>query len=280
MKIIYILGSGHCGSTLLDIVLDGHSGIVGIGETDPIDYESVCTCGEPVKQCVLWSKVFDEATPETLEFYKTKIDFLLNKSKFYLAYGAERELFDKETYLDLSYKFYDSILKVSGVKLIVESTKNPYKVEFLAKSKKIEPIIIHLVRDGRAVSWSYIKKYGHPLLYMWIWFAQNIKIEIIRRKTGVKYIFVSYEKFTSDPKKVISEILEELGLIYEDGMLNFKNFTHHQMAGNRMRFAKTDEIKEDLDWRLKMPKSYVLIFNLLFGWFNYYYKKKKAYDKL
>ena len=31
-KVVFILGSGHCGSTLLDLMLGAHSRIVGLGE--------------------------------------------------------------------------------------------------------------------------------------------------------------------------------------------------------------------------------------------------------
>jgi len=58
-------------------------------------------------------------------------------------------------------------------------------------------------------------------------------------------------------------------------MLDFRNFVHHEIGGNRMRLKKESEIKEDIGWKQKMPRKYKILFNLLFSWLNFYYKCKK-----
>jgi len=141
---------------------------------------------------------------------------------------------------------------------VVDSSKSPDRAELLGKSKNIKPVIVHLVRDGKAVTWSYMRKYKKVLSFMWRWFSSNIKTEIIKRRNNFDYIFIRYEDLVRNPKKTVKKILFKVGLKYESGMVDFRNFTHHEIGGNRMRFKKSN-----------------VLFNLLFGWLNLYYKHKK-----
>ncbi len=62
IKVIYILGAGSSGSTLLSLLLGAHSRMVNVGEISHIDrYRALdlnCGCGERVSKCSFWSKVF------------------------------------------------------------------------------------------------------------------------------------------------------------------------------------------------------------------------------
>jgi hypothetical protein len=65
--LIYITGCGHSGSTLLDMLLNGHSQVSALGEVhrlhlyamDVID-DPTCTCGQPFDHCPFWRKVTHE----------------------------------------------------------------------------------------------------------------------------------------------------------------------------------------------------------------------------
>ncbi len=68
-QLIYIAGSGHSGSTLLDMMLGGHSQISSLGEVHRLtmnacaktDFElHRCTCGLTVEACPFWQKVATE----------------------------------------------------------------------------------------------------------------------------------------------------------------------------------------------------------------------------
>jgi len=67
MKIIYIAGLGHSGSTILDMALGCNKNIVGLGEIIQIlkgsksdllnhkNYNDVyCSCGSIIKNCYFW----------------------------------------------------------------------------------------------------------------------------------------------------------------------------------------------------------------------------------
>ena len=57
MKVIYILGSGHCGTTLLDLILDSHDKIVGLGQCEKIGIKQICACGKGFSECSFWRSI-------------------------------------------------------------------------------------------------------------------------------------------------------------------------------------------------------------------------------
>jgi hypothetical protein len=141
------------------------------------------------------------------------------------------------------------------------------------QSDKIEPIILHVARDGRAVTWSYCKKYKKYFKYIFKWGLENLKIEILKRRYKVLHIFISYERFVNSSEFELREIFKKLKL--NNYNLNLEDINaRHQISGNRMRFKNINKIKEDVDWKKNMSLRIKNIFNIFFGWLNYYYSLK------
>lgn len=70
-RLLFIIGEGHSGSTILDTILSSHSQIFGVGEVyalaRTVKTGELCCCGEPVESCEFWSKIrFDEKWREKL----------------------------------------------------------------------------------------------------------------------------------------------------------------------------------------------------------------------
>jgi len=285
--VIYLLGSGHCGSTLLDLIMDSHSQIVGVGELSNWFFEKekqskiLCTCRRPLSKCSFWQEVSKgipvdfQFSDSKLEIYRKKIDFLFNRKKYVFA-SAKTKKVNLERYLKLNEKIYENILTVSRKKAIFDSSKDVERASILLASDKLEVILLHLVRDGRGVSYSYKKKYGGIISPMLRWTLKNLKIEILKRRYPRKFIFLRYEDFCKNPEQAIEKVLKRIGFTFEPKMLEFRRKIHHQVGGNRLRFLiEEQQIKEDTAWKTKLPLLDKIIFNLLFGWLNLFYQKIK-----
>jgi len=279
IKIIYLLGSGHCGSTLFDLIMDSHSKIAGVGELGyfPFDREKqdkfLCACRKPVSKCSFWKGVFQNI-PEGipwLEIHRKKVDFLFNRAKYFFTIDKKKDV-DLEKYLEFNQETYQRIADLSGKRVIFDSSKIDIdRADLLLKSDKLEMFFVHLVRDGRGVTYSYKMKYGRVLSPIFRWALRNIKIEIFRRRYPGKFIFVKYEDFCKNPEQEVKRIVESIGLNFEPQMLDFRDKDHHQVGGNRLKFDTSSEIKEDLVWKDKLPLFDRLVFYTLFGWLNKYY---------
>jgi len=290
IKVVLLIGAGHSGSTLFDLVMDSHSQIAGVGELSHyhkhishFNKEVLCNCGARLTNCLFWKRVFKDINyyRELRLFYRYKLDFLLNRKKYFYFNSRERRL-DIKKYVELTEQAYKNILFYSGKKVIFDSSKNPERAEAIIRfNNNLDIILLHLVRDGRGVTYSNIKLGRSAFNFMKKWAIINLKAEIIKmRNKNIKDIFVKYEDFAKNPKRVLKYVLQQVNLTFEPDMLNFRNKVHHQAGGNfKLRMAtNSSKIICDEEWRNKMSPKDKFIFNILFGWLNFFYKfKPKRY---
>lgn len=274
MKVVFILGSGHCGSTLLDLLLSSHKKVCGVGELHKlkgyIENGNVCTCHKAINNCSLWSDIIqDFDTDPVLKVDRDKIDFLLNNRTF--TYVDNSTQIDKETYISEHEHIYQAIVDATECEIIVDSSKKVNRVELLKESNIIDPVVIHLVRDGRGVLWSYKKKYSNTISFIWKWIAENMKTEIIRQRNNLDSILVRYKDLASDTETELQKILKFIGLQYNPSILQFRDKEQHQVGGNRMRLKSGSEIKEDTEWKERLSLSDKMLFWLLAGWLQIRY---------
>jgi len=284
IPVICLVSAGRSGSTLLDLVMDAHSQIIGVGELfqykEQIKRRALCSCGKEVEKCPFWQKVFAGFSFPTLKIFQTKLDFLFAKQRYWANINGKKKLIDLSKYIQLNEEIYKRIIEFSGKSVVFDSSKDIYRAEALLKSKKLEVTLLHLVRDGRGVAWSW--KRAHPersvFHFMKVWAMTNLKIEIAKLRHWDRFIFVRYEDFVQNPQQVLEKILERVGLKFEPTMLNFREKERHQVGGNlTVRFKeKTNEIKEDLSWRENLSLKEKFLFNLYFGWLNLFYQTRKS----
>jgi hypothetical protein len=276
IKLVLLVGEGHSGSTLLDLIMNSHSKIFGVGE--------ISHYTRMKKSDSFWRKVVKGVNYKYLPLMgRKKIDFIFNKNNFVYFDNNKHNILNVHKYIKETEKLYRNSLLISGKKIIFDSSKSFERFEIFANSNKFDIVLLHLVRDGRGVTYSNIKLGRSPFKYMKKWFITNIKIEIIKKRNKKnKNIFILYEDFVNNPEKIIKFILKEIGLYFESDMMSFKDKERHQVGGNyNLRFkSKGNSIKLDDKWREEMNFFNKFIFNILFGWLNLFYKlKSKKYDK-
>lgn len=239
LKVIYILGSGHSGSTLVDLVLGSHSAIESGGEfAKYIDYvdpasarpseKRLCTCGVAVDACPHWQAVRTRLRNEHGS------DLQNTKSE------------DPAEFQRANARVIRAILASARKEYFCDSSKQADRCWQLLGSERFDLWVVHLVRDGRAVGYSYKRKYQTYLPEVWRWAAINTHLRTrLARELGERYMFVRYEDFTADPRRETTRILAHVGLLWEESQLAFRDHAHHNLAGNRMRRATGNRIERD-----------------------------------
>ena len=287
-KVILLVGEGHSGSTLLDLIMDSHPNIVGVGELSHYpkhrEQDVSCSCGVRIKECPFWSDVFDGVDYSSIgRVYKKRRSYLFDTDGFFYNHNGIEKRVDTRSYARTMEKVFTNILKHSGKDVVFDSSKSPERAELLVRHcTKFDFILVHLVRDGRAVAFSHIRLGRSGLPFMKKWLTTNLKAELLKmRNRGIPQITVFYEDVVNDPQFVISNILTLVGLSFSAPMLSFRNFAHHQAGGNlklRLQTRNTvSHIKEDEEWKIKMKARDKTVFNLLFGWLNIFYKLNRRF---
>lgn len=241
MKVIFILGTGHCGSTLLDLILGSHSKMFSLGEVLRVVSSTppVPTCDICDESCGFWK-------PELLEALKNSYNYSIPNRigrKLGLVRSAE-------------VSFYQNLLKASQKNILVDSSKSAGWITRNGKALKssgVEPVLIYLSRDGRAVVNSYYRKYPERGL-------DGISHEWNSRITAINECFnswaneskthIRYEDLAKSPIETIQELTKFLQIPFETDMMRFWEHDHHLVNGNAgtksmlLKFKNTHKHKQ------------------------------------
>jgi hypothetical protein len=144
----------------------------------------------------------------------------------------------------------------------------------LANIPQIDLFTIHLIRDSRAVAYSWRREKIRPEIY-WeqkLMGQRKILSSAIRwnslhrlaqrlQLNSKQYALLKYEDLVSDPKGSLLEILTDLAieqpsLDFIDGLhANLK--TSHTVSGNPVRFTNKEiKIEPDIEWQHAMANRH------------------------
>ncbi len=313
---VQIIGSGHSGSTLLDMMLGGHSAVSSLGETAYLRYNTnhetesdYCTCGKRVMECPFWLAVDAElrqmlgtgdrpALPDFniadlrvaslrdeqgrfINDINRKFPFRsrLNEATLVLGIPPLRWLAGKVSPDVAMFReigrnlglLYTAVRRAHGTPIIVDSTKNPgtFKNVWMESDERDIRFIL-LVRDGRAVTASRMRRDGYSMLRCAeVWRNEHLKrMAASATARRAKRRIVHYEDLATDPRGVLEGLCDWLGITFEEGMLDFRAESHN-VGGNPMRLRKTEtDITLDERWRDELTAEDLATFDDIAGRMN------------
>jgi hypothetical protein len=279
-KVIFIGGAGRSGSTLLDMLLGQIDGFHSTGELRFIwdrgfGQNQLCGCGKPFKECDFWVEVVKKAFGGFEGIDHAQIEELRRPAERHVSNGAVSNgttghLAPYKEYFDACRQLYRAIREVSECEFIVDSSKNIVHGFILSNIPEIDLFTVHLIRDSRAVAYSWRREKIRPEIH-WEkkfmaqrgilksasrWNSLQMLAQKLQR-TSKKYTLLRYEDLVSAPKVSLSKLfadlaIEEPSLDFLDGQrANLK--TSHTVSGNPIRFtSKEIKIKPDMQWQQAM----------------------------
>ena len=244
MKVIYIAGTSHSGSTLLDLMLNAHPQILSGGEMLKLNRQLEpqagrkrsfvpCACGAPTLwDCPFWSRV-DARTRETS-----------GKSLSALDMQDYRPGNEAPTPNEI---VFEAMAEISGRDFIVDSSKLPKRLSYLLGLERLEIYPIHLIRDPRGQINAVVRKHGGFLKHI---FRYELVHEQIRRALkSVQHSVVHYEDLVRAPEATLQSVLAPLGLSFDPRQLRWAEAEKHEVAGNNIRFDATSRLVLDEAWK-------------------------------
>jgi len=277
-NLVSIIGAGHSGSTLLDIVLGNHSKIQSVGEISHwdqyIQQNKICACGAPPQSCEFWQPVVEQWHQYLTSLKSDEVTITDTHSRTVVGTSSR---FRYRTSLGLTLLFpmykwprvdnillpefqqranniiqlFDLVRQASDKPIVCDSSKSTYRYRLLHAQQPANSKAIYLTRDGRAVAASHFKRHGEPVPERARrWRLVNSYIQkLLRTLPSESYIHIRYEQLCREPEETLSRICEFLGYPFEKEMLNFTGEASHNIGGNRMRMSGLLDIQEDLKWR-------------------------------
>ena len=240
-KVTFIASCAYSGSTILELLLTTHPECIGIGEAyqfadprnpvvDRVEQYS-CTCGATTERCDLWGPIIRD---------------LRNHRKWHVD----------QKYANILQHVYNTYGTDS---IVIDSSKRPDALEFLARIPNIELNVIHIIRDVRAYLISMIKNYHrnwhrlggtvshrywmaglrnaikrNRLVIFQNWYRTNKQISRMVKRLNVRCLAINYEDLCLDTDPTVNRLSRFLELDIRPDLM-FANGTHnHNMFGNRL----------------------------------------------
>jgi hypothetical protein len=290
VKVLYVVGLGRSGSTILSNSLGQIPGFFSGGELNFIWRHNVienrlCGCGRPFRECPVWTKVMDEAFGgmdgvDPREMMRIKnLGTRTRHIPSMLTEGGRRALAERLEKLLTNYgRLYEAIGKVTGSRLIVDSSKEPAHGFAMSMVPGVDFYALHLIRDPRAAAYSWSRKKFQPdtdtrehmvrfspAKSSALWDSWNASAEALWRRTPERYLRVRYEDFVADPRESFQKILRLVGFADAEAPLvgerEVKLGVSHTVSGNPNRFETgAVELRPDHEWISKMnPRDRALV---------------------
>jgi hypothetical protein len=280
VKVAFVSSWSRSGSTLLDLLLGRLPGFWSAGE---IRYlwdrglleDQLCGCGRTFASCPTWSAVREHAFGGRRRFEVGEAlrgrHAASRRAPWRLLVRRSEEGHGRGRYPSILARLYPALREVTGARVIVDSSKYASHGLALASIPEVELHVVHLVRDARAVAWSWQRRKALPEIH-WarasmprkspsrsalFWALENLAIARLRGRAAT-YTLLRYEDLVADPAGVLGRVLQALGeppldtAVQDAHTVDFGE--NHTVAGNPIRFRRGPvEIRADAEWEARMP---------------------------
>jgi hypothetical protein len=220
-KVVYVMGSGRSGSTILGVALGNCDGVFYAGELD----NWLVRSGTPVlgglERTRFWSTVRDDV-PGARELFGNQAQRDLERSfaPFRIhRRRARRRL--REGYRRVTEDFYRAIARAAGTTHVLDTSHFPLRARELQALGGIDLYLIFLVRDPRSVVDSfnlYLNRNDVAERRLRVlstnanlWLTHLLSVLVFLRHPRERRMLLRHEELLADPEGMLREILDWVG---------------------------------------------------------------------
>jgi len=308
---VFICAANHSGSTLLDLLIGSHPDALSLGEITHLPknlaLNTRCSCGAPIRECPLWATVVDELAarpafsrihrdPYVLDLGFFEASTVIDASHQTALRGLERRALYAAAYAHWAWRtpllapfarplvrrarnkwlLFDVVARLESRPLLVDSSKHYLEAAALYLAAPHRTKIVFLVRDGRAVFYSGLKRGRARRAALDAWRNTYARAEPVFRRVASNdaLLHVRYEDLAADPAWELQRICRFIDVRFDDRMLDFRARPHHVANGNDMRFKDGATIRIDEAWKQALSRSDLAYFEKHAGALN----RRLGYD--
>ncbi len=222
-KVVYVMGAGHSGSTILGLALGNCSDSFYAGEVD----EWLITSGVPslggAERNEFWGRVREAMSPTRAEeLFGGRVNRLVERSSSLLrpcGWMARRALL--RPYREVAGQLFAAIAQTAEVSHVVDTSHFPLRARQLQRLNGIQLHLVLLVRDPQDVVASNVRDISrHEVAErrlriiatnVELWLTHLMSLLVFLRQPRERRVFVRYESFVADPEGVMAQIVASLG---------------------------------------------------------------------
>lgn len=211
-KVLYVMGAGRSGSTILGVALGNCDGVFFAGELDrwlarggvPRDGEERARFWDPVRSSVAARATLPPAKTTYLE--RSSVLFDVRKLRTWRRLRAQYRLVSEE--------LYRAIARTAGVTHVIDTSHYPRRAREMQALAGIELYLLFLVRDPRGVVASLARRdvrerrFGIVAANAYLWLTYLLAVPVFLRHPRERRMFVRHGDLIERPEAVLREILD------------------------------------------------------------------------
>lgn len=219
-NVIYVMGAGHSGSTILGVALGNCSDFFFAGEVEEWLVKSGTPPWADAEQAAFWQTVAAETDGSDL--FGSKAVPAIERSSALLRvdrWPTRRRLLGR--YRRVSEELLCAISRTAGARNVIDTSHFPLRARELKKLDAIDLYLVFLVRDPHGVIDSNLRQFKvHEVaerrlrtlvLNVNLWFTLLMSVVVFYGQRRDRRLFLRHETFVEDPESVLRQILELVG---------------------------------------------------------------------
>ncbi|WP_372728607.1 sulfotransferase [Nocardioides sp.] len=279
--VVFIAGGGRSGTTLLGNAVGSFPGALSVGEVKLAFRRGVveqghCGCRAPVLDCPVWAPALAETfggppSPALAAELDRRLTGAV-RTRTVPWWWAGRQSAEIDELADTMARMIRAVARASGADTIVDSSKFPAYGALLARSPLLDVRVVHVVRDPRAVAWSWQRASASQQVEGFeeemerfsvaktslMWLTSNAAVPAVAPSDAPRPLVVGYERLVRDPAGELARIAEHAGLASPPDFVRHDRIhlgPNHAVAGNpnRVRVGPV-ELRPDDEWRSRMSR--------------------------
>lgn len=228
MKYVYIICSGHSGSTLLDLMLSNAANVFSMGEIlrleQAINDGTLCSCRAPVAKCRVWEPIIEPFSSQNINVFAYGADANLTKAKSL-----------QKDFLEIYPSFARQVLEATGTDAICDSSKQLDRLKLLSEMRELELFVLYIQRHPGGVARSQMQK-GRPFFeQVLVWIKRNFEISHFLKTASVPFKQLQYEALVTHPDNTMKTIFRFLEISFDPALTTDFHKLRHLIEGNRIR---------------------------------------------
>lgn len=251
-QILYIMGTGRSGTTILEILLASSPELSGVGEVkyifrDAFIRDEECGCGAPGRNCTLWGEVARSAGWQPAEWSALGAitDSLESHARFPLAWLGIANRMRLDQYKRANEALFAEVARLRACRSIVDSSKHAGRALLLARLFPEKVRVLCMTRSAEGIIAAFQKKNQgeqrpkRPLAVAAYYLYVLGCMRLVRARLKDRCFVIRFEDLTRDPVGVLEAIECWSGLSFalaRQKVTRGEPFeVGHIVTGNRIR---------------------------------------------
>jgi hypothetical protein len=215
--VLYVMGAGRSGSTILGVALGNCEGSFYAGELD----KWLLRSGRPQLQGEERERFWEAVRagvhdPEEL-FGRDAQRYLERSSGLFRLQGLRARRRLRVPYRRVTEELYRSIARTAAATHVIDTGHYPLRAHELQKLEGIELHVLFLIRDPQSLIASWNREdvpeptFSELKTNAYLWLTYALSALVFLRQPRRRRLLVRHEDFLADPRGVLAGILEQVG---------------------------------------------------------------------